>query len=144
MLSYKARTGQACDIEAIREYQITKWGYSSAEACVIELSGLASPNLGTERDRTRFLASRVERIKREILRVQEVSSGSVPEFVVMYGAKNLREWEQIAGGEFDGNGLRMINGTLAVVTPAPTAHGIGNNYWERLGLEMAKKRDAQK
>ena len=64
LLSYK---GQPDDLETIREYQRNEWGSSNGETCVIELSGLASPNMQTPRDRTTLLSKRIERIRAEVL-----------------------------------------------------------------------------
>jgi hypothetical protein len=126
LLSYK---GEPTDIEAIRAYQRDKWGNSTGETCVIELSGLASPNLRTPQARTTFLSRRIERIREEALTHN-------PEFIVMYGVGQRKEWEQIAGTTFDSNGTCRIEKTVAAIAPHPVTPGLGNEYWLALGLTL--------
>jgi hypothetical protein len=126
LLSYK---GMPTDIETIRAYQRDNWGSSVGETCVIELSGLASPNMRTPLDRTTFLSRRIECIR------QEVRSNS-PEFILMYGKRQRVEWENIAGGDFDIQGFRRLDSSLAVVAPHPVSHGTGNEFWEGLGRRL--------
>lgn len=60
---------------------------------------------------------------------------------------NRREWEQIAGGKFDANGICRMGKTVAAIAPHPVNRGLGNEYWvsqgERLksfGRDMATDR----
>jgi hypothetical protein len=64
LLAFK---GQPNDIETVRVYQRDEWGSSTGETCVIELSGLASPDMRTPQDRTTFLTRRMKRIREEVL-----------------------------------------------------------------------------
>lgn len=123
LLVYK---GLPTDTEVIREYQRDKWGNSGGETCVIELSGLAAPNMRTPQDRMTFLSKRIARIRETML-------VHAPRFVLMYGSGNLLEWERIAGGDFDSNGLRRVGGTVAAIAFHPVTRGLGNEYWSNLG-----------
>lgn len=130
LLSYK---GQPSDIEAVRAYQRDKWGSSTGETCVIELSGLASPNMKTPQDRTTFLSGRIERIRQEALKHS-------PKFIVMYGEGQRAEWKLIAGEDstFDSNDLCRIGETVAAIALHPTAKGLGNEYWVKRGCQLRK------
>lgn len=131
LLTYK---GLSSDKEAIRKYQRERWGSLEGETCVIELSGLASPNMQTRRDRATFLSRRIERIRKEALRY-------APEFIVMYGEGQRKEWERIADSKFDSNGLCWMNKTIIAVAPHPTAprpaaKGLVKEYWMNLGRSL--------
>ena len=123
LLAFK---GQPNGIEAIRVYQRDEWGSSTGETCLIELSGLASPNMRTQQDRTTFLTRRMKRIREEMLI-------HLPEFVVMYGEGQRLEWEKIAGTKFDSNGLCRAGRTAVAVALHPVSLGLGNEYWTTLG-----------
>jgi hypothetical protein len=84
LLAFKDQSSEA-ELEAIRSYQLDHWGSCNGETCVIELSGLASPNMRASRDRTTFLARRIARIREEILTHE-------PKIVVMYG------WDKLNSG----------------------------------------------
>jgi hypothetical protein len=130
LLSFKSDTnGTDIDIEAIRAYQRDKWGSSTGETCVIELSGLASPNMGELRDRTTFLSER-------IMRIQEGALAHSPKFIVMYGVGQREEWERIAGAKFVSKGTCRIGNTLVAIVPHPVTRGLGNEYWVRLGRTL--------
>jgi hypothetical protein len=123
LLAYQ---GNEPNLDAIREYQRTKWGSATGETCVIELCGLAAPSTQTSQDRTTFLSGRVERIR-------EAASKHAPTFIVMYGQGNRREWERIAGSKFDANGTCRMGKTVAATSLHPTTRGLGNEYWANLG-----------
>ena len=123
LLAYK---GLPDDLELIREYQRDKWGSSTGETCVIELSGLASPSMRTPQDRTAFQSRRIERIRQEAREHR-------PEFILMYGTGQREEWKKIAGGEFDAHGFRWSDGTVAAIAPHPVTRGLGNDYWVNVG-----------
>jgi hypothetical protein len=78
------------------------------------------------RDRTSFLSGRVERIRGAALK-------NTPEFIVMYGQGNRKEWERIAGDKFDANGIFRMGKTIAATAPHPVTRGLGNEYLVNLG-----------
>jgi hypothetical protein len=131
LLAYK---GMNPDLDDIRAYQRDHWGRENGETCAIELSGLPAPNLQTSRDRTTFLSKRIERIRKAALKY-------APEFIVMYGQGNRREWERIAGGGFDSSGLYRMGKTVAAIALHPVTRGLGNECWVRLGRMLREAAD---
>lgn len=123
LLFYK---GEPTDIEAIRAYQRDKWGSSTGETCVIELSGLAAPSMQTAQDRTTFLSKRIERIREAALKY-------APEFIVMYGKGQRSEWERITQSEFNSNGLCHMEKTVVALAIHPVAPKLTCEYWVNLG-----------
>ena len=123
LLAYK---GMNPNLDDIREYQRDDWGHENGETCVIELLGVSAPNKRVPRDRLSFMSRRVERIRQEMLERR-------PEFVLMYGQGNRMEWELIAGGEFDANGLCRMGKTIVAIASHPVTRGLGNGYWVNLG-----------
>jgi hypothetical protein len=127
LLAFKSKENHPdIGLEKIREYQRDKWGTSTGDTCVIELSGLASPNIRTPQDRKTLLSRRIVRIRQEALR-------HPPEFIVMYGLGQRDEYEQIAGANFDSSGMCRIGKTVAAITHHPVTRGLGKDYWMRLG-----------
>jgi len=118
--------GQKLSRQMIVNYQRGHWGGDGGETCVIELSPLAANNTGVDRDRKRFLTDRTAFLRSTILQCK-------PTFVVMYGKGCLSQWQQIAGGEFDNQGIREIGTTIALTTKHPVARGARNQDWEQLG-----------
>jgi len=123
LLEYK---GINPTLDSIREYQRDHWGSENGETCVIELSGLASPSLGTPQDRTAYLSKRIGRIRQEALKRS-------PMFIVMYGVGQRDEWRQIVGGIFDSNGICRIGKTVAAIAAHPVSRGLGSDYWVTSG-----------
>lgn len=130
LLSYK---GEPTDIESIRAYQRDKWGSSTGETCVVELSGLASPNMRTPQDRTTFLATRIERIREEVLT-------RAPEFIITYGLGYRETWKEIAGGNFDSNEVCRIGKTVVAIARHPVTVGLRKDYWVNLGRSLREIR----
>ena len=54
----------------------------------------------------------------------------------MYGWGNREEWEEVAGGKFNANGLRQTGRSVAAITPHPEAKGLGNEYRVNLGRRI--------
>ena len=133
LLAYK---GFPTDTESIRNYQRDRWGSSYGETCVIELSGLPAPNMRTERDRTSFLAQRIERIREALM-----AARPSPQFIVMYGQGNRAEWDQIAQQAFDADGFCWTGNTVAVIATHPVTMGLGNEYWAKLGQKVRQAVD---
>jgi len=129
LLAYK---GKPADIESIRKYQRADWGRSTGESCVIELSGISAHSLRVPRDRQTFLSRRLDRIRKEAQQHR-------PEFILMYGRAQLAEWKKIAGGDFEADGFRLMGSALAAIAPHPVSHGIGNEFWEKLGVRIRGK-----
>lgn len=123
LLAYQ---GKEPSLDDIRKYQGDRWGLANGETCVIELSGLPAPSMQTSQDRTKFLSGRIERMRDAALK-------HAPTFIVMYGKGNRKEWERIAGGEFDSSGLYRMGKTVAAFALHPVTKGLGNEYWVRLG-----------
>ncbi len=55
--------GRPADNESLRSYQRDRWGALEGETCVIELSGLAAPNMMEAEDTTPFLQQRIDVIR---------------------------------------------------------------------------------
>ncbi len=115
----------------LRHYQRDHWGTQTGENCVIELSGLAAPNFGVPRDRTSFREDRIAVIRDRIRQYQ-------PVLVVMSGTRDLAAWEAIAGQPFPRTGILKAGSTVLVTTPHTVSHGMTNQYWVRLGLELQR------
>ena len=123
LLSYQ---GKESSLDDIPEYQRTKWGNANGDTCVIELCGLAAPNMQMSQDRATFLSGRIKRIREAALK-------NSPEFIAMYRQGNRAEWERIAGGMFASNGLCRMGKTVAAIALHPVTRGLDNEYWIRLG-----------
>jgi hypothetical protein len=131
--------GLPTDNESLRAYQRDRWGSLDGETCVIELSGLASPNMKEAKDTSLFLQARIQLIRRKIYEYK-------PKLVVMYGRKQKRFWEQVAENQFPPEpGPFFCKGpTLLAITPHPTRpikikideKYVVNEYWTGLGRKL--------
>jgi hypothetical protein len=137
--------GRPVGNDYLRVYQRDRWGSldeKAAETCVIELSGLAAPNLQENPDPGIYLQERIEVICPRILDHQ-------PRLVVMYGTGQRRHWNTIAkavaGREFPREALApdlpgtsvLTHGAITLVrTPHATARGLSNEYWTGLGKRL--------
>jgi hypothetical protein len=121
------------DNESLRAYQISRWGRTNGETCVIELSGLAAHNLTISRDRDSFRQRRIELIREKIRKNR-------PRFVVTYNLGARKSWEKIAGCAFPYDDILATSGTILALRPQPTAPGrpSSNKYWEELGQQLRK------
>jgi hypothetical protein len=131
------------DDEVLRAYQRDRWGRLDGETCVIELSGLAAPDLENA-NANPFLNERIQVICERIRTHQ-------PRFVVMYGRMQRKSWCAIAKAvtgrlfpdgtetELPKTNILVHESTALVWTPAPTAHGMKNEYWVRLGQRLRKR-----
>ena len=88
LLAYK---GERTDNDAIGDYQCELWGSLNGEVCAPELSALAARSFSVKRDRTTYLDSRTEHLRKRALE-------NAPKFVLMYGGgERLQpEWNYIA------------------------------------------------
>jgi len=124
--------GRSTNRESLREYQRDKWGMLNGETCLIELSGLAAPNLSTERDRS-FVNDRIDVLREKIRQYS-------PKLVVMYGLSRKESWERLAGGRFPDDGILMNRSTIMAVAKHPTSYGSTNDYWTKLGEALRERR----
>jgi hypothetical protein len=131
-------TFQGCTVEykdTLRDYQREKWGSlyeETGETCVIELSGLAAPNLKETQDSGQYLQERIGLIRSRIHRHR-------PELVVMYGKAQKHSWEKIAGATFPPepkNFVRCGPTVLAFARHPVASAREGNKYWEDLGRNL--------
>jgi len=129
----------------LRDYQRDRWGTVDekvGETCVIELSGLAAPNLQENPDPGIYLLERIKVIARNM-------RDHKPELAVMYGRVQTDSWNAIAGAvagrdfpvdtfapDMPRTNVLIHETTILVWTPAPTARGLGNEYWVRLGRRL--------
>ncbi len=126
---------RAADKDTLRNYQRDKWGAlddKSGETCVIELSGLAAPNLNETQDSGQHLQQRIEFI---ISRIRDHR----PSFVVMYGLKQKDSWEKIAGTTFPPEPKSFVRrgATVLALARHPTARNSeGNKYWMKFGRNL--------
>ena len=133
--------GKSVDTESLRDYQREHWGMLNGETCVIELSGLAAPNLNANIDRNEFLPERIAFIRGKIAEMR-------PKLVVMYGRKQRQSWEQIAEREFppEPDPFSCKSSTLFCSAPHPSRpikegnRYLGNEYWSRLGSKLRSHR----
>lgn len=151
--------GRPNDKESRRYYQAHRWGSrepwtkEAGETCVIELSGLAAPNLMENIDTGIFLDERIGVICDRL-------RDNPPMLVVMYGRMQMNSWNSVAKG-FSGrqfpvedfaphlpntNVLRH-GSTILVCTPAPSrpvkveGRYLVNEYWTKLGERLRALND---
>jgi hypothetical protein len=132
--------GRPADNESLRTYQRDRWGMLDGETCVLEVSGLAAPNMNEAEDTAPFLPHRIDVIRNKI-------HDHRPKLVVMYGLKQKSSWEQIAEGEFHEPDRFFCKGpTLLAMTPHPVSRTnmgkkyVGNEYWTVLGQKLRDHR----
>jgi hypothetical protein len=129
MLMLMSFTGRPTDRETLREYQRDKWGTLDGETCIVELSGLAAPGLGTKRDRS-FVNDRIPVI-RERLHAHR------PMLVVMYGFAGRENWEKLAGRRIPDDCILTEGPTILALAKHPASRGMTNNYWTELAERCA-------
>lgn len=133
--------GRPADKESLRSYQRDRWGALDGETCVIELSGLAAPNMMEAQDTTPFLRQRIEAIRNRI-------RDHRPKLVVMYGKEKKPSWEQIAEREFPCEPTPFFckGPTLLAMAPHPVwpikvgGKYVVNEYWIGLGQKLRDHR----
>ena len=124
------------DTDSRRSYQRFKWGSSSGETCVIELSGLPARSLGIIRDRERFRQLRIETIDKKM-------RAAKPRFVVIYGKTQAQHWRAFwakmnSPTIFLSEQIVRIGSTIIGFAPSPTARGPGNKLWRELGQQLVR------
>jgi hypothetical protein len=120
------------DKETLRTYQRDQWGRLGGETCVIELSGLAANNSTVSRRRELFQPDRIKFIRNKIRTIN-------PTFVVMYGARQKKSWEEIAGSEFPSEGILRIRSTIFAFAPHPICRGSTDAFWKELGKRLLRE-----
>jgi len=125
--------GRPTDRESLRSYQRDRWGSADArqgETCLIELSGLAAPNLMTAEDGKLFLGERIDVIRHRM-------RDHKPKLVVMYGDLQLASWEAIVSPLSFAHDKVLIDGsTILACTPHPNKRGLCDTYWTDLGQKL--------
>jgi len=117
------------DNESLRTYQRDRFGRLNDETCVIELSGLPARNLNVPRKRELFRDERIKFIRGKMLACK-------PRFVVMYGRRDLKHWEQIAEVALHRKSVQKDGSTIFAVAKHPVARGLSKKYWVKLGQRM--------
>lgn len=115
--------------ERLRQYQRDRWGSSTGETCVIELSGTAAKGLAVDVDRDKFLEERIQFIRRKL-------GARPPTFVVMYGVTRRSDWERLVGCRLERDRIVRQGQTLYVMSRSPTARGGTNAAWLSLGIRL--------
>jgi|SRR5271167_2587190 len=122
---------QDSDNDSIRAYQRDQWGRLSGETCVIELSGLPARNLNVFRARDAFREKRIRFIRQKLLAFK-------PVFVVMYGMRAKKCWEEIAGIRLAVSKARKVNSIIVAFAAHPVSFGLKKKYWAVLGRRMRR------
>ena len=117
------------DTESLRAYQRDRWGSLTGETCVIELSGLPANNSKVPRERELFRQERIETICHKMHTYK-------PALVVMYGKKDQKHWEQIAGRMLVPDSVQKLGSTMITFTRHPNNHGRKNADWSNLGERL--------
>jgi len=131
-LSLMSFLEKSADRESLRAYQRDRWGRLGGETCVIELSGLAANNSKVFRDRELFRPDRIKFIRNKILTCN-------PSFVVMYGVRQKKHWEEIAGSEFPSNCILPLRSTILAIAPHPISYGSKDAFWTKLGIRLREE-----
>jgi hypothetical protein len=120
---------QPWDKDSIRNYQRDEWGRLNSETCVIELSGLPANSFTVRRDRELFRLERIGGLRQKMC-------SHKPRLVVMYGLRQKKYWEQIAGGGFGSDSIQSLESTIIALTRHPNMFGLKDVYWEDLGERL--------
>lgn len=127
------------DKGAVWTYQDERWGSTTGDTALIELSALAAPSTSvTEALRLTHLPERIAAIRARVVEHR-------PKFVLFYGAGRdpifgapyIERWSEIAGEALEPNVLVRRDDTAYVATPHPTAYGLTNAFWTELGRRLA-------
>jgi len=54
----------------------------------------------------------------------------------MYGLRQKKYWEQIAGGGFGSDSIQSLESTIIALTRHPNMFGLKDVYWEDLGERL--------
>ena len=144
MLLFKASRGEPYDNESLRKYQLKRWGHTDGETCVIELSGIPSPDSkraaalanglfnkdefqGLRRDRLSFIVRKLD------------ENCDRPSFFVIYGKAQWEYWERHLNEAsrqqmFAGVEARIAKrGQTTIVFAQHPNRERGDSYWIELG-----------
>jgi hypothetical protein len=125
-------TGKHADSHA---YQRDRLGRADGDMALIELCSVAAKNLAVPGDREQFMAERIAFIG------QQLASNPV-EIAVFYGTSYRDKYEQVAGGQFDANGLRWRGATLCALIAHPSRPTRSYAYWREYGEMLRRRHDA--
>ncbi len=127
-----AFTGENVTPEAVRRYQVERWGSGKGETAVIELSALRARNLKASVARTSFRGERIATLRARLTRHR-------PTFVVCYGIGYRDEYEGFSGCEFGTDRFALIDRTLFVLMRHPTSFGVTTRETVQVGIEMRRR-----
>jgi hypothetical protein len=134
------------DKESLREYHVNRWGMTDGETCVIELFGLPATDLqtGAVQRGDHFTLAQIEDIRQKRL---ECICGKMDEhkdtlkFVVMYGCKGRKSFEELAKRSLICDEVFKRGSTLMAFAPHPGEHGRKNDDWSTLGKKLREMKD---
>jgi len=143
--------GKAPTTEDMRLYQRDCLARAGSHECLLELLPLPSPGLNRwlfypEHSRLPYLRDRETYTQHvaplRIAHLQQRIAEHRPRAVVFYGSGYRDWWSQIAGMEFQPASITKVwvarnEATQFVVMQHPTAHGLGNAYFEAVGRLIA-------
>jgi len=136
ILLLKTFLDEPADDTSRRDYQRHRWGRSTGETCVIELSGLPATSFKIARDRELFRQKRLQFIHKRMLACR-------PTFVVIYGRSQLGHWRSFwkenAVPVRDSGNISTLPFTTIAFAPQPTAPSLGNQYWLDLGKNLRRE-----
>jgi hypothetical protein len=136
LLAYKGATEY--DKDAVWRYQDQKWGSTTGETALVELSAIAAPSTSVEESlRLTHLPERIATIRANIAKYH-------PQFVLFYGGGRdpiarrpyIERWNEIAGVRLEPKVAAKRDGTAYLATPHPTSHGLTNAFWFNLGRQL--------
>lgn len=114
----------------LRKYQVEQLGQKKSDTCLVELCGLPARSFRVERDRDKYLDSRLDRLMCKL-------NENPPEFVVIYGKKYQHRWmdklrsQTLQAGD---GGLWHLGRTRIGFIDTP--HGQPNYEWDELGRKL--------
>ncbi|MDP9110536.1 MAG: hypothetical protein M3M96_02755 [Candidatus Eremiobacteraeota bacterium] len=117
-------------------FQRDQWGSANGDVALIELSPIASRSLSASRDRERYQSGRIEAIRGHLENVKPK-----PALALFYGKSFEKQYSQIAGGAFDGDGVRWNGATLCALTPHPSRPTRSYVHWTEYGRMLRKIAD---
>jgi len=116
--------------DEIRTYQRDRFGSSTGETCVVELSALAAQNLKTDRDRTLYRGDRIDVLRERI-------ESHRPEWVVLYGVDRVsrKAWNELLREKIQVGEVRRVFSSRLILIPHPQAH-VTDEVWLQNASEL--------
>ncbi len=106
--------GKPTDLDAVKNYQRSKWGTLTGETASLVLSALHAPHIGADVNRNLYREQRIA-VLRE--RLKEYT----PKFVVFYGTSYKDDYAKIAETSLTPNGFVWRGSMLCALVQHPTA-----------------------